>query len=193
MKERLEVIFKRRSIRKYQDRKVEQEMVDLLLQAAMAAPSAVDYRPLDYIVATSPEVLAAIEREIPHGNYDPPLAIVICGVLDRALPGLARDFWIQDASAAMENLLIAAAALDLGACWIGVWPLPEYVAGVSRIFDLPHSVIPLAIAYVGYPAEDRPARTQYDASRIHHDVYRQELPEAVDAPEAGADPGEADG
>ena len=75
--------------------------------------------------------------------------------------------WVQDCSAATENLLLAAVALGLGTVWLGVYPRDERVSSVRPILGLPDHIIPLNLVSIGHPAEQKPPRTQYDESRVH--------------------------
>ena len=167
----LDTIFKRRSIRKYTGQPVEPEKLDLLLQAAMAAPTAMNCKPWEFIVVTDPERLAQFRSRLIFGNRNAPAAIVVCGSPGLSTNPTARLFWVQDCSAAAENILIAAAGLGLGTVWIGVHPVASFVKTVREIMSIPRKVIPLCIIYVGYPESDKPARTQYDESRVHWQEY----------------------
>lgn len=167
----LEIIFRRRSIRRYQERPVEVEKLDLLLQAAMAAPSAMNCRPWEFVVVTETEKLEQFRRRLVFGDRNAPAAIVVCGNPSRSKNPAARLFWQQDCAAATENILLAATALGLGAVWIGVYPVPGFVRVVREVVSLPRSVTPLCLVYVGYPAEEKPPRTQYDASKVYWQRY----------------------
>ncbi|MFA5874165.1 MAG: nitroreductase family protein [Anaerolineales bacterium] len=167
----LEIIFHRRSIRKYTDQSVEPEKLDLLLKAAMAAPSAMNCKPWEFVVVTDPETLAQFRKRLIFGNRNAPSAIVVCGNPSLSTNPAARLFWVQDCSAATENILIAAVSLGLGTVWVGIHPVAEFVRVVREIAGLPKHVTPLGLLYVGYPAEEKPARTQYDAGRVHMETY----------------------
>jgi nitroreductase len=167
----LETILHRRSIRKYTDQPVEADKLDLLLQAAMAAPSAMNCKPWEFIIVTNPDQLGEFRKQLVFGNRIAPAAIVVCGNPSLTTNPAARLFWVQDCSAATENILIAAVGLGLGTVWVGVHPVAKFVKSVRKITSLPKTVIPLCLIYVGYPAEEKPARTQYDASRLHWDIY----------------------
>ena len=167
----LETIFRRRSIRKYTDQPLDKETITLLLQAGMAAPSAMNCRPWEFIVVTDPEKLALFRSRLVFGNRNAPAAIVVCGNPSLSSNPAARLFWVQDCSAAAENILIAAVGLGLGTVWIGVHPVAKFVKTVREIMALPKKVTPLCIVYVGYPADDKPSRTQYDEQRIHWQGY----------------------
>ena len=167
----LEIIFKRRSIRQYQDRPVARELLIDLLRAAMAAPSAVNKQPWEFVVVTQKEPLAELQAVLPYGKYNAPAAIVVCGAPAMAQNEPTGSYWVQDCSAATENLLVAAAGLGLGSVWTGVYPVASRVQEVQRALGLPEGVIPLGVVLVGYPAEDKPARTQYREERVHWERY----------------------
>ncbi|MCX7683609.1 MAG: nitroreductase family protein [Anaerolineae bacterium] len=163
-REFIQTIFARRSIRKYTDRPVSKEDIRTLLEAAMAAPSASNRKPWRFIVVTERRTLDALAEAHPYGKmlYEAPLCISVCGDLTEM-----EQFWVQDCSAATENLLLAATALGLGAVWLGVYPNQERVAAVRAILGLPETVTPLNLISIGYPAEEKEPRTQYDESRVH--------------------------
>ncbi len=167
----LEHILQRRSIRRYTAEPVSREDLEALLRAAMAAPSAMNRKPWEFLVVTEPERLAALRRRLVLGNYNAPAAIVVCGNLRRAAPAIAKDFWVVDCSAATENILLAAAGLGLGSVWIGVYPVRAMMSLVAGLFKLPRHVAPLAVVWVGHPAEDKPPRTQYDETNVHWESF----------------------
>lgn len=168
----LEHIFGRRSIRRFEARPVGKEQLGELLRAAMAAPSASNRKPWEFVIVTDQDMLATLRRTLLFGRYTAPVAIVVCGNMRRTYPPPARDFYVQDCSAAIQNILLAAHGLGLGAVWIGVHPVPPFVRGVSRALGLPRHVRPVGLVYVGYPAEDKPPRTQYDPARVHWQRWR---------------------
>jgi nitroreductase len=164
-------LLARRSIRRYTDEPVAAEDIERLLQAAMAAPSASNRRPWEFIVVTETDLLAKLRSGLVLARYAAPLAIAVCGNMQRTWPAPGRDFWIQDCSAATENLLLASAGLGLGAVWVGVHPVGLFVRTVARILALPKYVTPLCVVYVGHPAESKEPRTQYDEERVHWQQY----------------------
>ena len=167
----LDTILARRSIRHYVEREVESEKLVLLLQAAMAAPTACNSQPWEFVIVTDREILAELQSRLYSGHYNAPAAIVVCGHEAIAHNSTARFYWVQDCAAAAENILIAATGLGLGTVWIGVYPLPSVIKPVSEVLNLPEPVVPLCVVYVGYPAEDKPPRTQYDEHRVHWQQY----------------------
>jgi nitroreductase len=167
----LDVIFRRRSIRVYQDKEVSQETLKLLLQAAMAAPSANNSQPWEFIAITEKALMDKFRGKLKYGNYNAPAAIAVLANLKIAGNDSSVRYWVQDCSAAVENILIAAAGLGLGSVWIGSYPKEEVMAIEREILGIPESIVPLALIYVGYPGEERPARTQYGESRVHWQKY----------------------
>jgi nitroreductase len=169
----LEVIFSRRSIRKYQERKVERETLVQLLQAGMAAPTAANAQPWEFVVVDEPEGLENLRGCLPFGQYNNPAAIVVCGNPDIANNSVGKMYWVQDCSAAIENILIAAAGMGLGGVWIGIYPVESRVEAVRKALNMPAGVTPLGAVYLGVPAEQKEARTQYDEHRVHWQIYEE--------------------
>lgn len=167
----LNAIYGRRSIRKFQPRPVERETLVELLKAAMAAPSAVNSQPWEFVALTEPAVVTSLQEKMDYGHYAAPAIIVVCGSPATALNPSGEVYWVQDCSAAVENILIAATALGLGSLWVGVYPRSHKVEAVSQLTGLPESVTPLALIYLGYPAEQKPARTKFDEKRVHWEHY----------------------
>lgn len=166
----MDSIRNRRSIRKYTSQPVPQDLVSKLLEAAMAAPSAGNEQPWEFVSITDRDVLRAITKVHPYSQMlkEAPLAIVVCGNLEREkYPG----FWVEDCSAATENILLEAEDCGLGGVWLGVYPHDDRVKGISELLGLPASVIPLSLVAIGYPAEKKPPSDRFDASRIHTDRW----------------------
>lgn len=167
----LDTIYARRSIRKYQEKPVEKEKIETLLKAAMAAPSAMNFKPWEFVVVTNQDKLDAIRSALMFGKFNAPMAIVVCGNTSIFKHPASTKFWVQDCSAATQNILLAAVNLGLGTVWCGVHPVHNFTKRISEIFGLPSHVIPLNVIYVGYPDEEKPARTQYDPDRVHWERY----------------------
>ncbi|MBD5245087.1 MAG: nitroreductase family protein [Barnesiella sp.] len=164
----LECIMTRTSVREYQNRPVGRDTVEILLRAAMAAPTAVNKQPWTFVVVDEREVLDSLTAYLPYARMlaHAPLAIVTCGDMTRAIEGDAREMWVQDVSAATENLLLAAHAVGLGAVWTGVYPIDERVEGVRKALALPDNLVPLAVVPVGYPAKDSEPKEKWDAGKV---------------------------
>ena len=170
--ERLAPLFGRRSVREFLPREVEQREIAALLEAAMAAPSAWASYPAEFIVMTDPDVRTAVSSFLPHGKFlaKAPLGFMVCGDLARACHG-ELSYMIQDCSACVENLLVAAHLLGLGACWLGVHPNVDRVEKVRDYFHLPENIIPVAAIAVGWPGKIPPPRTNYESEQVHLNAW----------------------
>ena len=163
-----EALLKRRSVRKFTDEPVSEEMIQELLHAAMSGPSACNRRPWEFYVVRDPEALAGLRGCIHFGKMKSTLAIVVCGNLRHALPLQMSAYWIQDCSAATENILLRCTDLGLGAVWCGVHPQKRAEAAVRKVLGIDdEKQIPLNIIHIGHPAEEPDARDQYDEKRVH--------------------------
>lgn len=169
----LNVIAQRTSVRAYSGQPVEDAKVEALLRAAMAAPTARDSRPWAFVVVNDRSTLQAIADTLRGSRMaaKAQLAIVVCGDMTKALEGSGRDFWIQDASAASQNLLLAATAQGLGAVWTGIYPDSARVATCRRILSLPSHIVPLNIIPVGYPAGPTTPKDKWNPSLIHQNRW----------------------
>jgi len=168
MNRKLNAIFTRRSVRKYGSGGISDETVKDLLEAAMAAPSACCKDPWHFVAVRDGAVLRKIAEGLPNGKMlaDAGLGIVVCGDLAKAHGG-EMSYMLQDCSAAIENILLAANMLGLGGCWLGVHPRPERVAHLRKVLGIPESVTPISVISIGEPGETLPARTRYSASLVH--------------------------
>jgi len=168
--ETLEAIHTRRSIRKYSDQPVTEEDLRTLLSAAMAAPSAGNQQPWQFVVVRDKKLLAAIPNIHPYAGMAPkaPLGILVCG--DTRNEKYA-GYWVLDCAAAVQNLLLAAHALGLGAVWTGVYPTQDRVEAFARLFKTPTGVHPHSFIPVGHPAEEKTREDRYRQERVHTDSF----------------------
>jgi nitroreductase len=165
-----ETIMTRRSVRKFTSGEVGDDLVDKLLRAAMQAPSANNGQPWHFIVIRDRVILDEIPSFHPFAQMvkQAPLAILVCAdTRDARSP----DYWVLDCSAATENLLLAAHALDLGAVWLGIHPRQERMEKIIPLVNLPEGVKPLALVAIGIPAEHHPFADRFKPERIHHDTW----------------------
>lgn len=172
MNPKLSFIFQRRSIRAYERRPVPEEAVRDLLEAAMAAPSAAAKDPWCWVVVRKREMLARIAEGLPNGKMlpDADVGIVACGDLRLAHDG-QLSYLLQDVSAAIQNLLLAASGLGIGTCWLGVHPREDRIAHVRNLLGIPVEVVPVAVIAVGWPGEEKEPRTRYLESRVHREKW----------------------
>lgn len=167
-KELIQTIFARRSIRRYTAKAVSERDIKTMLEAAMAAPSASNRKPWHFIVVTERQKLDKLAIVHPYGKMllEAYLCIAVCG--DETV---SPRSWVQDCSAAAENLLLAAAALGLGAVWLGVYPRESRVGPIKKVLNIPETIVPLNLIPIGHPAEAKEPRTQYDELRVHRDLW----------------------
>ncbi|WP_294773092.1 nitroreductase family protein [Prevotella sp.] len=170
----LDNIATRTSVRDYEARPVEKEKIEKMLRAAMAAPTAMNKQPWHFVVVDQRNVLDALAGANPYAKMlkKAPLAIVVCGNTDKMIEGGGRDFWIQDASAATENLLLAAHAMGLGAVWTGAYPSEERCISISKVLSLSDNLIPLNMIVVGYPAEHPQPKQKFKEENVSYNVDR---------------------
>lgn len=163
-----EVLLKRRSVRKFTEEPVSEEMIQELLHAAMSGPSACNRKPWAFYAVTNPQKLEELKSSSKFTKMDAKLAIIVCGDLSKALPMQMADYWIQDCSAATENILLRVTDLGLGAVWCGIHPQEKAEERVREILELPENEIPLSLIYIGHPAEEPKARDQYEEECVHY-------------------------
>lgn len=170
----LDNIATRTSIRDYEARPVEKEKIEKMLRAAMAAPTAMNKQPWHFVVVDQRNVLDALAGTNPYAKMlkKAPLAIVVCGNTDKMIEGGGRDFWIQDASAATENLLLAAHAMGLGAVWTGAYPSEERCISINKVLSLSDNLIPLNMIVVGYPSEHPQPKQKFKEENVSYNVDR---------------------
>ena len=169
----LENIATRVSVRSYLDKPVDAATIEQLLRAGMAAPTAVNKQPWHFVVVTDKEQLAALSKANPYAGMlnQAPLAIVVCGDMKKALPGKSREFWVQDCSAATENILLAANGLGLGAVWTGAYPSEDRVKDISAVLSLPEHIVPLNIIVIGYPDKENAPKDKWKPENVSYNTY----------------------
>ena len=167
----MDTILKRRSIRKYKQKAVPDAVVYELLRAAMNAPSAGNAQPWHFVVIRERAILDAIPDFHPNAQMlkEVGMAILVCGDLrEEKYPG----YWVQDCSAATQNILLAAQDRGLGTVWLGIYPQEERISGLRKLLHITEDdVIPLSLIPVGYPAEKIRPADRFLAERIHYDQW----------------------
>ena len=166
----IQALHTRRSIRKFEDKPVPEEMVRQILEAAMMAPSAGNAQPWRFIVINDRKILDGMADLHPYLKMvtQAPLGIIVCADLTKEKhPG----YWVQDCSAAMQNLLLAAHGLGLGAVWTGIHPMEDRIAAYKKMFSIPENVIPLGFAPIGWPAQHPKSPSRFQEDRIHYNSF----------------------
>lgn len=166
----LTAIHTRRSIRSFTDAPVSEDAVKILLDAAMIAPSAGNAQPWRFVVVDDPALLAKVPAINPYAAMAPkaPLAILVCGdTASEKYPG----YWVQDCSAAVQNILLAALSLGLGTVWTGIHPMQDRVLAFQQLFQLPASLMPLGLVIIGHPAVEADRKSRYDAAKVRRNAW----------------------
>jgi nitroreductase len=166
----MDAILSRRNIRKFTKEPVSDNILKEILGAAMSAPSAGNEQPWPFVIINDRKVLDEIPKVHPYSQSvkTASVAVVVCGDLKSEVH---KDFWVQDCSAATENILIAVQAKGLGAGWLGIHPIKERVKGMQKLLRLPDHVISLSVIPVGYPDEHKPLANRFNISRVHHNSW----------------------
>ena len=166
----LQAIFTRRSIRKFTGEPISHDAMETLLKAGFAAPSAHNYQPWHFVVVRDSEILKKISEGHPYAKMLPQAGscIIVCGDDEKQK---LKGFIVEDCSAAIENILLAAHGIGLGAVWCGLYPVPELTKMVSEVIGLPENIEPIGMVVVGHKTEERPSADRYDGSKIHIDRW----------------------
>ena len=165
----LDIIYDRRSVRKYQDKPVPKEALEEVLRAGMYAPSAMDCRPWHFVVLQKREDLAFIQSVHPYSNMlsSAPACILVCADSKRCCPG----YFPEDCAAATQNILLAAKCLGLDTCWLGVYPAGERLQPLAERFGLPEGMLPFSLIAIGYGGEEKKRPERFDPEKIHYDRW----------------------
>ena len=168
----MEVIFNRRSIRRYKKQAVEEEKIEKILRAAMQAPSAANQQPWEFIVVRDKDNLKKLSEISAYSKMvaEAPLAIVVLGNEDRMR---LQHHWEQDLAAATQNILLEAAHLGLGGVWLGGAPMQDRMELISELYDLKNRIKPFCVIPIGYPEEgqDHKFVDRFDPDRVHYEKY----------------------
>jgi nitroreductase len=168
--ELLDAIHSRRSIRKFSATPVADDMIETILRAGMAAPSAGNQQPWHFVVVSDRTRLDAIPSFHPYSKMvaQAPAAILVCGDPDgKKWP----TFWVQDVSAATQNMLLAARGLGLGTVWVGIYPEQDRMDGFRRLFGLPAHIVPFALVPVGWPATPFETLDRFRPELVHRETW----------------------
>lgn len=163
-------IMTRASIRKFTGELISDKQLDTILRAGFQAPSAHNYQPWEFIVLRDKEKIKLIKEFHRHAKMteDAGTIIVVSGDTTRQTN---RGFLVSDTSAAIQNMLLTAHGLGLGAVWCGIYDINEYIVNISEILNLPENILPVGMVVVGNKAKDRSPRDRYDENKIHFETW----------------------
>jgi len=166
----MDVILTRRSVRKYTDKELSDERIKELIDAAVSAPSAGNQQLWRFIIIDDLEKISKIQSFHPNAKFlhEAKKVILICG--DLSLEKF-KNYWVLDCSAATQNMLLAARALGLGSCWLGVYPREDRIENLKKLFDLPESVIPFSLVALGYTSEKQEKVDRYKEENVHYNKW----------------------
>ena len=172
MEEALRPILERRSCRSYTDQPVSDEILQTLLRAGMVAPSAKNSQPWEFLVLRDEKLKAAVSAVGTHWGMlkDAPLGILVLANL-KDYKATHTDFFVQDCSAATQNILLAAQAVGLGGVWLGLYPNEERILEMRKLCGIPEDIIPVTLVSIGYPAQTPHPHTTFHAEKVHYDRY----------------------
>ncbi len=162
-----DMIIKRRSVRKFIDKEIDDDLINKLLESAMAAPSACNKRPWEFYVIKNKELQEELKLMSKYSNMNSSLIIIVAGNTKNSLSAKDNDFWIQDCSAAVENILVTAEECGLGSCWCGLYPMKISANKTREVLSLDEEIIPMALIHLGYPGESKEPRTQFEPEKVH--------------------------
>lgn len=162
-------IFKRRSIRRFEDRPVEPDKVERILRAGMQAPSAHNKQPWEFLVLTDSDKRNAVSKMSPYSGMVAyaPVTIVVVGCPDE----MTEKYLPQDLGACTENILLQIAVEGLGGCWMGFYPDMERVRMVKEYFNLPDNTVPFSVIALGYSPNKNVFVDRYDESKVHYNKW----------------------
>ncbi len=168
-----ENIITRTSIRNFTSQAIPEELKSAILHAGMSAPSGVNKQPWEFVLIDDPEILKQLADTLPYAKMtaQAPMAIAVCGNSERFLDGDDSTLWVQDVSAASENILLAAHAFGLGAVWTCLYPHEDRMTAASSVLKLPKGIIPFSLIPVGYPAKTHAPIDKWHSDRIHHNCF----------------------
>lgn len=163
-------IMSRTSVRHYTDEFITDDQVEKILKAGMSAPTAGNRQPWEFFVVRDTSLIkqfTSVTKYTAPMNESSKLAIIVCGDPEKSFPG-DNLYWVQDTSAATENILLATHAMGLGAVWCGVYPGLERVATLKKLLNLPEELTPLNIILMGYPAKEQNIKDKWKPEKVHY-------------------------
>lgn len=169
----LKTIFNRKSVRSFKNEIVSKDQLGMLVTAAMAAPTAVDKRPWEFMIITDKKILQELSEALPYAKMaaQAGAAVIVLGDTEKQFGGTTANFWIMDCSAASENLLLAAESMGLGAVWTAIYPDEGRISKVREVLKIPDRYLPLNLIPVGIPTGKDQPKDKYNADQIHWEKW----------------------
>lgn len=166
----MNAIYKRRSIRKYTSQPVPEKNIIAFIKAGMNAPSAGNQQPWHFVIIDDRGILKEITNIHPYSQmlHQASTAILVCGDLDLEKN---EGYWVQDCSAATENILLEIADQGFGGVWLGVYPRKDRVEGIRKLLRIPPGIIPFSLISIGYPAENKKLKNEFKKERIKRNYW----------------------
>ncbi len=173
-KDVISVIHQRKSVRNYTAEQVPPDQLETLVKAGFAAPTARNQQPWEFVIITERETLNLLGDGLRLGKMltTAPAAIVVCGNSSEFLEDEERDMWMLDCAAAAQNILLAAEGLDLGAVWVGVFPVKQRMEHVAKVLNLPERIIPLCVIAVGHPTGLEKPKDKYRPTKVRFQSWK---------------------
>ena len=170
--QKIDLLFERHSVRQYKDEAVAPDDLELILRAGMSAPSAVNSQPWEFLVVQDRTRLneCATIRKFWGMLAQAPLAILVSANLE-GYKGSSKDFFVQDCSAAAENMLLAATALGYGGVWLGIHPLTEPQEKLRALFHIPNEILPTVLLSLGRPLTPPEHGAHVTPEKVHYELY----------------------
>lgn len=166
----LDYIYSRSIVQSFCNKKVEEQKIMLLLEAAMAAPSSCSNDPWEFIVVSEEDKLRKLKKLTEFQCCNAPLSIVVCGNIKLG-KGEVESSVLQDCMAAIQNIILACTSIDLGAEWCSVYLSQAAVENIKQLLYMPEHVIPLGIVCIGYADEIKSLKAKYNEKRIYWEQY----------------------
>lgn len=164
------IIFKRRSIRRFENKPVEPEKLDRILRAGMQAPSAHNLQPWEFLVLTEQDKRDAVSKMSPWAGMVAKAPVTIIVVGNQKNPEMLK-FLPQDLGACTQNILLQITEEGLGGCWMGFYPDEERVNSVREYFNIPQDRIPFSVIALGYSPDENHFVDRSDMSRVHYNKW----------------------
>lgn len=170
MNEIINAILTRRSIRSYTDKNISKQDMDLILKAAMYAPTARNLQYWRFLVIQDKANMAKLEKIQPYNTLlnSANAAIIVCSDMENEV---AQKYYMQDCGASIQNIMLAATSLGIGSITLGLYPNADQVTAIKEQFNIPENVAPIGIVALGYPNEEKPDPERFDEAKIHYEKW----------------------